>query len=41
MVVKDSTKEIVQRALEMAMKYSTINQSFKSEIIIQPEIIIR
>jgi len=40
-VVKGSTPEIVQRALDMALKYSTINQSFKSEIIITPEIIIQ
>jgi len=40
-VVKGGTREIVQRALDMAMKYSTINQSFKSELIITPEIIIQ
>jgi organic hydroperoxide reductase OsmC/OhrA len=39
-VVKGSSREIVQRALDMALKYSTINQSFKSEIIITPEISI-
>ena len=41
LVVKGSTPEIVQRALAMALKYSTINQSFKSEVVIQPEILIR
>ena len=40
-VVKGGTVQIVQRALDMAMKYSTINQSFKSEIVIRSEIIIQ
>jgi len=40
-VVKDSSKEVVQRALEMAIKYSTINQSFKSELLIKPDIVIQ
>ena len=30
-----------KRALDMAMKYSTINQSFKSKIVIEPDIIIQ
>ncbi|MCX6997330.1 MAG: OsmC family protein [Kiritimatiellaeota bacterium] len=41
LVVKGSTPEVVQRALDMALKYSTINQSFKSEVVIQPEILIQ
>jgi uncharacterized OsmC-like protein len=40
-VVKDKSTELVQRALDMALKYSTINQSLKSEIIIKPEIVIQ
>lgn len=39
-VVKGNSRDVIQRALDMALKYSTINQSFKSEIIITPEIII-
>jgi len=41
MVVKAKSKEIVQRALDLAMKYSTINQSLKSELVIKPEIVIQ
>ena len=40
-VVRDTSKEVVQRALEMAMKYSTINQSLKSRIVIEPDIVIQ
>jgi len=40
-VVKGKSKEMVQRALDLALKYSTINQSFKSEVVIKPEIIIQ
>ena len=39
-VVRGNSKEVVQRALEMAMKYSTINQSLKSEIVLEPDIVI-
>ncbi len=38
-VVKNKPKEVVERALNMALKYSTICQSFKSEIEIKPTII--
>jgi organic hydroperoxide reductase OsmC/OhrA len=38
-VVKNKPKAVVERALNMALKYSTICQSFKSEIEIQPTII--
>ena len=40
-VVKGKAKKLVQRALDMALKYSTINQSLKSEIIIKPDIVIQ
>ena len=40
-MVKGKSKEMVQRALDMALKYSTINQSFKSELVIKPEIVIQ
>jgi organic hydroperoxide reductase OsmC/OhrA len=39
--VRGKSAEVVQRALDMALKYSTINQSLKSEIVIQPTIDIR
>ena len=38
-VVKDKSRDVVERALNMAHKYSTICQSLKSEIEIKPEII--
>jgi organic hydroperoxide reductase OsmC/OhrA len=40
-VVRGNSKEVVQRALEMAMKYSTINQSLKTEIVTEPDIVIQ
>jgi len=40
-VVKGKSKELVRRALDMALKYSTINQSLKTQIVIEPEIIIQ
>jgi organic hydroperoxide reductase OsmC/OhrA len=40
-VVKGKPQEMVQRALDMALKYSTICQSFKSEVIIKPDIVIQ
>ena len=39
--VRGKSPEVVQRALDMALKYSTINQSLKSEIVIRPTIEIR
>ena len=39
LVVKNKPREAVERALNMALKYSTICQSFKSEIEIKPTII--
>jgi len=40
-VVEGTSKEVVQRALEMALKYSTICQSLKSELLLKPTIIVR
>ena len=40
-VAKGKTKEVVQRALEMALKYSTICQSLKSELVLKPTITIQ
>lgn len=40
-VVKGQSRGYIQRALDMALKYSTINQSLKSQIVIEPEIIIQ
>jgi len=37
-VVKNKPRETVQRALDMALKYSTICQSLKSGIVIHPAI---
>ncbi|HEV2329793.1 MAG TPA: hypothetical protein VGY56_13505 [Verrucomicrobiae bacterium] len=39
-VVRGKSREVVQRALDMAMKYSTINQSFKCKVVVEPDIII-
>jgi organic hydroperoxide reductase OsmC/OhrA len=39
--VRGNPREVVQRALDMALKYSTINQSLKSEIVIRPTIEIQ
>ncbi len=41
LVVKNKPREVVQRALDLALKYSTINQSFKSEVVVQPTIIVQ
>ena len=37
---RSRTKELVLRALDTALKYSTINQSLKSELQIVPEIVL-
>ncbi len=37
-VVRGSSEGVVKRALQMARKYSTIAESVKSELVIQPEI---
>ncbi len=39
-VVRGGSENMVQRAIQMARKYSTIAESVKSEIVIDPEIII-
>ena len=41
LVVKGKPEEVVRRALDMALKYSTICQSLKSEISLKPTIVIR
>jgi organic hydroperoxide reductase OsmC/OhrA len=40
-VVKGKPEEVVRRALDMALKYSTICQSLKSEVSISPTIVIQ
>ena len=37
-IVRGSSQNMVERALQMARKYSTIAESVKSEIVIEPEI---
>jgi len=39
-VVKNKPQEMIQRALDMALKYSTICQSLKSEVRVYPAISI-
>jgi len=41
LVAKGKPEEVVKRALDMALKYSTICQSLKSEVSINPTIVIR
>ena len=36
--IRGSSENVVKRALQMARKYSTIAESVKSEIIIEPEV---
>jgi hypothetical protein len=36
--VRGGSESVVKRALQMARKYSTIAESVKSEIIMEPEI---
>ena len=40
-VVRGTSDGVVRRALQMARKYSTIAESVKSEIILDPDIEIR
>jgi hypothetical protein len=40
-VVKGKPANVVQRALDLALKYSTICQSFKSEVTVQPTIVVQ
>ena len=41
LVVKGKPEQVVQRALDLALKYSTICQSFKSEVVVQPTIVVQ
>ena len=41
LVVKGKPAGVVQRALDLALKYSTINQSFKTRVIVEPTIIVQ
>lgn len=41
LVVKGSSTEVVKRALDLALKYSTICQSLKSEVIVNPTITVQ
>ena len=41
LVVKGKPEEVVKRALDMSLKYSTICQSLKSEVSVSPTIVIR
>lgn len=38
LVVRNTSVAVVQRALDLALKYSTICQSFRSEIVVKPTI---
>lgn len=40
LVVKNKPRAVIQRALDLALKYSTINQSLKCEVEIKPTIVI-
>lgn len=41
LVVQGKPEGVVKRALDLALKYSTICQSFKSEIVVEPTIIVQ
>ena len=41
LVIRGSTVEVVSRALDLALKYSTICQSFKSEVNVEPVITVQ
>lgn len=41
LVVKGKPAGVVLRALDLALKYSTICQSFKSEVIVEPTIVVQ
>lgn len=38
LTVRGGSESVVKRALQMARKYSTIAESVKSEVVIEPEI---
>ena len=41
MVVKGKPEQVVRRALDMALKYSTICQSLKSQVTVEPTITVQ
>jgi organic hydroperoxide reductase OsmC/OhrA len=41
LVVKGKPANVIQRALDLALKYSTICQSFKGEVTVEPTIIVK
>ncbi len=41
LVVRGASPEVVRRALDLALKYSTICQSFNSEIMVEPTITLQ
>ncbi|MCX5870362.1 MAG: OsmC family protein [Deltaproteobacteria bacterium] len=41
LVVRGKPVSVVQRALDLALKYSTICQSFKSEVLVEPTILVK
>ena len=41
LVVRGKPEQVVRRALEMALKYSTICQSLKSAVAVQPTIVVQ
>ena len=41
LVVRGKPEEVVRRALDMALKYSTICQSLKSEVRVDPTILVQ
>ena len=40
-VVRGKPEQVVQRALDMALKYSTICQSLKSAVTVEPSIVVQ
>ena len=40
-VVRGKPEQVVRRALEMALKYSTICQSFKSRVSVEPTVVVQ
>lgn len=41
LVIRGTPVEVVKRALDLALKYSTICQSLKSEVIVNPTILVQ
>jgi len=41
LVIRGTPVEVVKRALDLALKYSTICQSLKSEVIVKPTILVQ